>query len=88
MCTKKNQFIIPNFPSNQRLPSSGTLNYIVNKEYVFSLSPIHILQCPSLENLSHVWSLGSSPQLNHINYKVAFESYTLARIFLEYSGQI
>ena len=78
---KKNQFIIPNSPFTLRLPTSRTLNYKVNKEYVFSLSPIHILQCPSLENLSHVWWLGSTPQLNQINYEVAFESYTQAKYF-------
>ena len=53
----------------------------MNKEYVLSLSPIHILQCPSLETLSHVWWLGSTPQLNQINDEVAFESYTQAKYF-------
>jgi hypothetical protein len=70
---------MPNSALTQGLPSR-TLNYKVKKEYVLSLSSIHILQCPSLENLLLVWWHGGTPQFRQINYELAFDFNTIYKL--------
>lgn len=72
---------MPNSALTQGLPSR-TLNYKVKKEYVLSLSSIHILQCPSLENLLLVWWHGGTPQFRQINYELAFDFNTIYKLWI------